>query len=146
MDIIDHVDFKIVNSICYIGLAVQSMNLMVHKCEDPTKKKHNNLQKKLCTMNKSYVSTPIHTVSCTQNTTDYMIFLLHCNITFKQLKFGIYITFSCERHKHWVYATTTLTCMLYDCEYHRVTHKFTELFVCMTIDHIISIFQSDMIV
>ena len=36
--------------------------------------------------------------------------------------------------------------MLYNCEYHRVTHKFTELFVCMTIDHIISIFQSDMIV
>ena len=38
MDIIDHVNFKIVNSICYIGLAIQSMNLMVHKCEDPTKR------------------------------------------------------------------------------------------------------------
>ena len=33
--------------------------------------------------------------------------------------------------------------MFYNCEYHRVTRKFTELFVCMTIDHIISIFQSD---
>ena len=25
------------------------MNLMVHKCEDPTKRNINNLQKKLCT-------------------------------------------------------------------------------------------------
>ena len=38
MDMVDHVNFKIVNSICYIGLAIQSMNVMVHKCEDPTKR------------------------------------------------------------------------------------------------------------
>ena len=26
--------------------------------------------------------------------------------------------------------------MLYNCEYHRVTHKFTKLFVCMKIPYV----------
>ena len=69
----------------------------------PHKKKHNNLQKKLCTWQWTilYMSTPIHTVSCPQCKCTYdnwwiqliiwvVRFLLHCDITFKQLKFGIY--------------------------------------------------------
>ena len=38
IDIIDHVSLTIINPNCYIGLAIQSMNLMVYKCEDPTQK------------------------------------------------------------------------------------------------------------
>ena len=49
MDITDHVNLKIINSNCYIGLANQSMNLMVYKCEDPHTKKLNILHNCLCT-------------------------------------------------------------------------------------------------
>ena len=68
MDIIDHVIFNIVDSIiCYIGLAIQSMNLMVHKCEDPTKRKTTTYRRNCVRDNEQYyMSTPIHTVSCTQ--------------------------------------------------------------------------------
>ena len=34
----DQVNLHIINSNCYIGLAIQSMNLMVYKCGYPTKK------------------------------------------------------------------------------------------------------------
>ena len=56
VNIIDHVSFKIIKSNCYIGVANRSMNLMVYKCEDPTKK-----------------STTIYRINCVHENEQYYI-------------------------------------------------------------------------